>query len=789
MKLDNSNIDERMNGMQARTINAPVPQESGKKDMIQEAASLLQEQRKKLSRLQDTLQGKHSNQGVSATMLTKKLQELDLEVIGDGLVLSRKSSTENLSTESTPTAVYSSITAGQWSRTNSSANGLEASSKPNKLNDICGAFLKRAESVPEPEPSTLLIQHGLIAEDRSPADNAAHLLNQFLQQCNCLAPLDRAIVAYSLKVLVTDPHVAAIPQGLQGFLQSQQEEISSPTRRRLIDPEECLDDKGSEKSSSMHAILSKCESMKLTANHSLKPEMLASLLEDVNNGQKPTPEVMNWVSKVADPKDENKGANGKSKSEVNKFAKAARMCMLFYRCRGTIETLYDKVVEKNKSNLTRAQISQILKELKDGEDPMISDVESVWEEAKKAGGDNLTKEQLVEAIAMWYSEGREEKPIAGTKDVTSAADKGVREWILSHFTSVASSTRRKTPRSQEEMFGLPAPAVWTLEQEVEIAKSMKGIATWSWDPFDLHEKTGGHALQALGLHVFQQWELLAEYNIDTDTMKRWLSFVEKQYADVPYHNSLHATDVLQTVNFMLQSAKLSQFVNRFQLLAILIAAIVHDLGHDGYNNNYHKHAITERAMAHNDQSIQENFHLHKLFSSMDAYPSINIFENFELETFWEMRRMIIDLILHTDMSRHFLLMKEIKEKLETRQEGSAAYRESSELLMRAVLHICDISNPAKPRELALRWTERCMAEFFRQGDKEKELQLPVSPQCDRETTFIPASQLCPQGDNDFLLPIHLILLVLELPPNLLQLLQGPALLPPRLPPLVLLAYH
>lgn len=33
-------------------------------------------------------------------------------------------------------------------------------------------------------------------------------------------------------------------------------------------------------------------------------------------------------------------------------------------------------------------------------------------------------------------------------------------------------------------------------------------------------------------------------------------------------------------------------------------ALVHDLGHDGLNNNYHKNAMTTRAVTHNDISIQ-----------------------------------------------------------------------------------------------------------------------------------------------------------------------------------------
>ena len=38
-----------------------------------------------------------------------------------------------------------------------------------------------------------------------------------------------------------------------------------------------------------------------------------------------------------------------------------------------------------------------------------------------------------------------------------------------------------------------------------------------------------------------------------------------------------------------------------------------------------------------------------------------------------------------------------------------------------VLHTADISHPAKPWELHYKWTMSLLEEFFRQGDREKEL--------------------------------------------------------------------
>jgi hypothetical protein len=45
-------------------------------------------------------------------------------------------------------------------------------------------------------------------------------------------------------------------------------------------------------------------------------------------------------------------------------------------------------------------------------------------------------------------------------------------------------------------------------------------------------------------------------------------------------------------------------VQAASLIYIMVAAIVHDVGHDGMNNSFHKVTASERALAYNDQSIQ-----------------------------------------------------------------------------------------------------------------------------------------------------------------------------------------
>ena len=49
------------------------------------------------------------------------------------------------------------------------------------------------------------------------------------------------------------------------------------------------------------------------------------------------------------------------------------------------------------------------------------------------------------------------------------------------------------------------------------------------------------------------------------------------------------------------------------VLSFLLAAVCHDLGHDGYTNSYHVNAITIRAINSNDVSVQETFHAAEFF--------------------------------------------------------------------------------------------------------------------------------------------------------------------------------
>lgn len=44
-------------------------------------------------------------------------------------------------------------------------------------------------------------------------------------------------------------------------------------------------------------------------------------------------------------------------------------------------------------------------------------------------------------------------------------------------------------------------------------------------------------------------------------------------------------------------------LNKLDCLSMMIAAVCHDLGHDGFTNSYHVNAITKRAIDSNDMAV------------------------------------------------------------------------------------------------------------------------------------------------------------------------------------------
>jgi len=257
------------------------------------------------------------------------------------------------------------------------------------------------------------------------------------------------------------------------------------------------------------------------------------------------------------------------------------------------------------------------------------------------------------------------------------------------------------------------------------------------------------------------YNFLETYNISSKCMIDFLRGIEDRYrVDNPYHNNIHAADVLQSTHAFLVMGSADKrkrlLPSLLQLFSILVSAVIHDVGHPGYNNTFQSNSLSPTSLLYNDTSVLENHHISLAFRMIlgtEGNSDWNIFKGMDPDDFVTCRKLITEAILHTDMALHFTKLDEIK-KLPSQNnndttdecnndddddnEDTAAY---SWKVIKFLMHMADISNLAKRKSISIQWTDRVLTEFFRQGDKEKELGLPVSPLCDRNTTSPSKSQV------------------------------------------------
>ncbi|KAJ8797888.1 hypothetical protein J1605_017090 [Eschrichtius robustus] len=190
----------------------------------------------------------------------------------------------------------------------------------------------------------------------------------------------------------------------------------------------------------------------------------------------------------------------------------------------------------------------------------------------------------------------------------------------------------------------------------------------------------------------------------------------------------------------------------------LIAATVHDLDHPGRTNSFLCNAGSELAILYNDTAVLERHHAALAFQLTTGDDKCNIFKNMERNDYRTLRQSIIDMVLATEMTKHF---EHVNKFVNSINKPLAALEEDGEtdknqeaiitmprtpdnrcLIKRMLIKCADVSNPCRPLEQCIEWAARISEEYFSQTDEEKRQDLPVvMPVFDRNTCSIPKSQI------------------------------------------------
>ncbi|XP_034057145.1 cAMP-specific 3',5'-cyclic phosphodiesterase 4D-like isoform X4 [Gymnodraco acuticeps] len=289
-------------------------------------------------------------------------------------------------------------------------------------------------------------------------------------------------------------------------------------------------------------------------------------------------------------------------------------------------------------------------------------------------------------------------------------------------------------------FGVSTPHESLLANEVE------DINIWGLDVFKIAEFSGNRPLTVIMYSIFQERDLLKTFKIPMDTFITLMMTLEDHYhADVAYHNNIHAADVVQSTHVLLSTPALEAVFTDLEIMAVLFASAIHDVDHPGVTNQFLINTSSELALMYNDASVLENHHLAVGFKLLQEN-NCDIFQNLSKKQRESLRKMVIDMVLATDMSKHMNLLADMKTMVETKKVTSLGvllldnYSDRIQVLQNMV-HCADLSNPTKPLEIYRQWTDRIMEEFFTQGDRERDKGMEISPMCDKHNASVEKTQV------------------------------------------------
>jgi hypothetical protein len=191
-------------------------------------------------------------------------------------------------------------------------------------------------------------------------------------------------------------------------------------------------------------------------------------------------------------------------------------------------------------------------------------------------------------------------------------------------------------------------------------------------------------------------------------------------------------------------------------LALLLAAICHDLEHPGTTNAFQVNSGSALALRYNDSSVLESHHA---ASGCAAMARTRLLSRLSQEDAKALRRTFVAAVLATDMSVHKALLARVAARVGESADAAAAERaaggggsgggggnaadavavphpngggfaartaDDRQLLVCFLLHNADLCNPLLPPPLSRRLATDLGREFNAQADAERAAGLPVT---------------------------------------------------------------
>jgi len=254
------------------------------------------------------------------------------------------------------------------------------------------------------------------------------------------------------------------------------------------------------------------------------------------------------------------------------------------------------------------------------------------------------------------------------------------------------------------------------------SKKVESLDTCQFDVLKYDETMLGD----ISYLIFANTKILEQFIIPEGILRAFIDAVGQKYQDNPYHNYHHAVHVLQNSYYCLRSTTMHKHLCNVDILGILVAALCHDMNHPGHNSDFEIKTNSELSLLYNDVSVLENMHAHETFMLLRK-EELNIFAKLKVDDRKDLRKIIINAILATDMTHHKNFTTTLGEKRSADEAFDVEESNARQFLVDVVVHAADISAQVYFWEVAQKWEARINREFVLQVQKEKANGITPSP--------------------------------------------------------------
>jgi dual 3',5'-cyclic-AMP and -GMP phosphodiesterase 11 len=258
------------------------------------------------------------------------------------------------------------------------------------------------------------------------------------------------------------------------------------------------------------------------------------------------------------------------------------------------------------------------------------------------------------------------------------------EEIL-NLTSFLSEFGSKTAKLQKSHIISPGISRQPsrIEQSCDEIKLCRYITDYNTDPFLIDDKT----LIDLAIAMLQSFNLIERLDLNVEKLYDFFGAVYSNYRqNVDFHTFKHAWGTMHLTYQILCNGAV-ELMSSLHILAVLIAAICHDLDHPGNNSAFEVATMSKISVLYSNDTVLERHHC-AIALRLLSTPEYDFLENLTLSDKSKFRKIVIDSIMATDMSQHFILLAKLIDY--SSSDRNRKMVDDRTMLAQVIVHSADI---------------------------------------------------------------------------------------------------